>query len=110
MWPRYSKNFTSLISSRFWQSQFSLRFSQIVIRVILSEKTLKINAVKWPRIYIQTYNRGQKLLGKLRPSLHFGPNSIVRTITVISGRLPAGNVSIFPQTVVGAGYRKVRVM
>ena len=30
--------------------------------------------------------------------------------TVISGRLPAGNVLIFPQTVVGAGYRKVRVM
>ena len=28
--------------------------SKIVIRVILSEKTLKINAVKWPRIYIQT--------------------------------------------------------
>ena len=31
-------------------------------------------------------------------------------VTVISGRLPAGNVLIFPQTVVGAGYRKVRVM
>ena len=31
-------------------------------------------------------------------------------ITVISGRLPAGNVFIFPQTFVGAGYRKVRVM
>ena len=31
-------------------------------------------------------------------------------LTVISGRLPAGNVLIFPQTVVGAGYRKVRVM
>ena len=30
--------------------------------------------------------------------------------TVISGQLPAGNVLIFPQTVVGAGYRKVRVM
>ena len=31
-------------------------------------------------------------------------------VTVISGRLPAGNLLIFPQTVVGAGYRKVRVM
>ena len=31
-------------------------------------------------------------------------------ITVISGRLPAGNVLIFLQTVAGAGYRKVRVM
>ena len=30
--------------------------------------------------------------------------------SVISGRLPAGNVLIFPETVVGAGYRKVRVM
>ena len=30
--------------------------------------------------------------------------------TVISGQLPAGNVYIFPQTVVGAGYRKVRVI
>ena len=29
-------------------------------------------------------------------------------ITVISGRLPAGNV--FTQAVVGAGYRKVRLM
>ena len=36
------------------------------------------------------------------------PGSIA--LTVISGRLPAGNVLIFPQTVVGAGYRKVRVM
>ena len=31
-------------------------------------------------------------------------------ITVISGRLPAGNVLIFPQTVVDAGYRKVWVI
>ena len=31
-------------------------------------------------------------------------------LTVISGRLPVGNVLIFLQTVVGAGYRKVRVM
>ena len=30
--------------------------------------------------------------------------------TVVSGRLPVGNVLIFPQTVVGAGYRKVWVM
>ena len=30
--------------------------------------------------------------------------------TVISGRLPAGNVLIFLQTVLGVGYRKVRVM
>ena len=30
-----------------------------------------------------------------------------RQDTVISGRLPAGNVLIFPQKVVGAGYRKV---
>ena len=30
--------------------------------------------------------------------------------TVISGQLPAANVLIFPQAVVGAGYRKVRVM
>ena len=30
--------------------------------------------------------------------------------TVISGQFPAGNVLIFPQTVVGAGYRKVWVM
>ena len=30
--------------------------------------------------------------------------------TVISGRLSAGNVLIFLQTVAGAGYRKVRVM
>ena len=33
-----------------------------------------------------------------------------KKITVISGRLPAGNVLIFLQTVAGAGYRKVRVM
>ena len=30
--------------------------------------------------------------------------------TIISGRLPAGNVLIFPQAVVGAGYRKVQVI
>ena len=30
--------------------------------------------------------------------------------TIISGRLPTGYVLLFPQTVVGAGYRKVRVM
>ena len=33
-----------------------------------------------------------------------------KILTLISGRLPAGNVLIFPQTVVGAGYKKVRVM
>ena len=33
-----------------------------------------------------------------------------RLITVISGRLPAGDVLIFPQTVVGVGYRQVQVM
>ena len=33
-----------------------------------------------------------------------------KKVTVISRRLPAGNVLIFPQTLVGAGYRKVRVM
>ena len=44
----------SLGHLRFWQSQLSLRVTQIVIRVTMSEKTLKINAVKWPRIYIQT--------------------------------------------------------
>ena len=32
-----------------------------------------------------------------------------RMSTVISGRLPVGNVLIFLQTVAGAGYRKVRV-
>ena len=31
-----------------------IRVTQIVIRVTMSEMTLKINAVKWPRIYIQT--------------------------------------------------------
>ena len=35
---------------------------------------------------------------------------LLNMITVISGRLPAGNVLIFLQTVAGAGYRKVRVM
>ena len=40
----------------------------------------------------------------------FSPPSRVYTDTVISGRLPAGNVLIFLQTVAGAGYRKVRVM
>ena len=49
---RHNRPFPS--SPRFWQSQFSLRVTQIVIRVTMSEKTLKINAVKWPRIYIQT--------------------------------------------------------
>ena len=34
----------------------------------------------------------------------------VKWSTVISGRLPAGNVLIFLQTVAGAGYRKVQVM
>ena len=37
-------------------------------------------------------------------------DAIKISLPVISGRLSAGNVLIFPQTVVGAGYRKVRVM
>ena len=32
------------------------------------------------------------------------------SFTIISGRLPTGNLLIFPQTVVSAGYRKVQVM
>ena len=38
------------------------------------------------------------------------PAAGIISSTVISGRLPAGNALIFPHTVVGAGYRKVRVM
>ena len=44
---------------RLGQSQLSLSFSDCnnIITVILSEKTLKINAVEWPRIYIQTLDK-----------------------------------------------------
>ena len=44
-------------------------------------------------------------LSTLRSSLKFQ-----NSLTVISGRLPAGNVLIFQQTGVAAGNRKVRVM
>ena len=37
-------------------------------------------------------------------------NALISMDTVISGRLPAGNVLIFLQTVAGAGYRKVQLM
>ena len=52
-------------------------------------------------------NAMQALIGQSYDSFLL---TIVSTTTVISGRLPAGNVLIFPQTVVGAGYRKARVM
>ena len=54
--------------------------------------------------------RGMGLFAIIRHKLLCIPVSKKFCVTVISGRLPAGNVLIFPQTVVGAGYRKVRVM
>ena len=43
MWPCYRRSFAlNNYGSRLWQSQFSLRVFQVVIRVILSEKTLKV--------------------------------------------------------------------
>ena len=36
-----------------------------------------------------SYNRGQKLLGKLRPSLHFAPNSLFELLPVLFGKCHA---------------------
>ena len=35
--------------------------------------------------YNTDYNRGQKLLGKLRPSLHFAPNSLFELLPILFG-------------------------
>ena len=43
-------------------------------------------------------------------STHGHAITLLVVVTVISGRLPDGNRLIFPQTVVDAGYRKVRVI
>ena len=74
----HSCNLLSLAYLRFDICNVS-RYKLLIFQSIFIFKVHSCSKVWQFNNYI--YNRGQKLLGKLRPSLHFAPNSIVRTIS-----------------------------